>query len=73
MMAINCTIQFFFSDVFTDPASMREFREGSSDPDLVSPGFARLTDLGGRAYRVTGRWSTRFEARILRDVYKDDA
>ncbi len=67
MMATACTIEFVFSDVFTDPANLRERLFGGSELNRVSPGIARLTDLGGRAYKITGSWTVRFEANIYRE------
>lgn len=86
--------EYEFSDAFTDPINLREFRawllerpdrverfirtigarigigsvaQGEPlelNPDNVSDLLIAITDIGGTAYRITGRWKSTLKAHI---------
>lgn len=70
MLAVRGSITFRFSDVFTDPVSIREAL--SQDDRAVTETWRRLTDLGGRAYRIEDEWTSRFEAEVRKDARSSD-
>lgn len=60
---IEGTIEYKYTDVFTDPYRLRDRVFGdTSDPDAVSEAWRWVSDTGGRPYPIEDDWVTRFEA-----------
>ena len=70
---VTGTIDYEFSDIFTDITSMRQEKIGTSDPKEVSDKWRNITDILGTNYDIIGNWTTRFEAEIpVRKHYKSN-
>jgi hypothetical protein len=61
-------IDFYFHDLFTDPANARDLVFETSDPTNLPPFITRPTDLFGRYYVIKGYWQTRFRAEATIDA-----
>ena len=73
-LVITGRVQYYFWDIFTDPADLRELFLGTSDPAAVETLTRRITDFGGWSYVVSDYWETRFQAEAIIDerlsIYK---
>jgi SPP1 gp7 family putative phage head morphogenesis protein len=72
MIYITGTVDYFFSDIFTDPADIREILPGSSSPNESYPWWVSVTDGGGKYYGITSDWQTEFNAEIKDDSSKSE-
>ena len=61
-MNIEGTVDYFFTDDHTDPLNIREWTSGTSDPKAVWEWWRYITDGGGKVYKITGEWHTKFYA-----------
>ena len=70
-MEIEGDIHYTYSDVFTDPASIREVLAGDSDMlsalSTLPPALVAISEMGGAPYKLEGRWRTRFYAKAYKD------
>lgn len=69
MIKIDRLVDYSFDDIYTDPISLRQLINSTSNPAIVSETWRAITDGGGRIYKVTGRWQTALHAQVKKDAH----
>lgn len=64
MLVIEGVIDYSFSDLYTDPLDLRQFFIGTSKPDKVREFVRKVTDLGGKPYKITDQWQTKLRGEV---------
>lgn len=59
MIEITGNVDYRFHDVYTDPTSIRQLLNDTSDPAKVAEAWRHITDGGMHPYNITGEWRTR--------------
>lgn len=68
MMNISGTIEYFYDDVFTDPASIREiYEDGPPKPEDLY-WIEKPTEFGGTFFPIKDNWRTQFFAEAKQDA-----
>lgn len=69
MLYINGSIDFRYSDTFTDPVNIREgITTGTSEPLDTNLVWLFFSDFAGIFFDIVGRWQTTFSAEVKLDA-----
>lgn len=61
MLVVKGTAEYFYDDMFTDPLDLREFLEGTSDPEDLN-WLEQAAEVGGHYFPIKDYWKTDFYA-----------
>jgi SPP1 gp7 family putative phage head morphogenesis protein len=67
MLYIQGSVDYHYSDIFTDIFGERQRAIGTSDPAAASPKLLKETEHGGTYYNITGEWRTSYSAEAKAD------
>lgn len=67
MMYIQGTIDYRYSDIFTDIFGQRQRAIGTSDPAAATPKLLKETEHGGTYYDITGECRSSFYGEAKKD------